>query len=247
MVYSYRGSQTIDNYWDKYHLVPFLDIYDRFALSSVSAVDDMQANYGFSGKRVLDIGGGTGKSAFRIAQYANSVVSIEPLTTFLNFAIRRQKQIGVANVRFIKGIGEDLSQFKDEEFDCAVSVHSFPIIQENTERGKKSCDALVEGCLRVVRPGGYIALVSTTPGWSKDHEVGGMDSLPDPNIKGPNEELLEPHGFTYRDVRIVIDYGTMEEALATWGFIYGKQAIDYIIDYQVSRFSWSLRIFHRKV
>jgi ubiquinone/menaquinone biosynthesis C-methylase UbiE len=247
MVYSYRGSQTIDNYWDKYHLVPLLDIYDRFALSSVSAVDDMQANYGFSGKRVLDIGGGTGKSAFRIAQYANSVVSIEPLTTFLNFAIRRQKQIGVANVRFIKGIGEDLSQFKDGEFDCAVSVHSFPIIQENTERGKKSCDALVAGCLRVVKPGGYVALVSTTPGWLKDHEAGRMDSRPDPNIKGPNEELLEPHGFKYRDVRVVIDYETVQEALATWGFIYGKEAIDYVIDHQVSRFSWSLRIFHRKV
>ena len=247
MVYSYRGYQTIDNYWDKYHLVPFLDVYDRFAFSSVSAVDDMQANYGFSGKRVLDIGGGTGKSAFRIAKYANSVVSIEPLTTFLNFAIKKQKQIGITNVQFIEGIGEDLSQFKDREFDCAVSVHSLPIIEENTERTKKGCDALVKGCLRVVKPGGYIALVLTTPGWLKDHQVGRMNSLPDPNIKGPNEELLEPHHFTYRDVRVIVDYGTIKEALATWGFIYGKEAIDYIVDNQVSKFSWSLRMFHRKV
>lgn len=247
MVYSYRGHKTVDNYWDRYHLVPFLDVYDRFALSSVSAVDDIQVNYGFSGKRVLDIGGGTGKSAFRIAKYANSVVSIEPLTTFLSFAIRKQKQMGITNVQFIKGIGEDLSQFEDGEFDCAVSVHSFPIIQENTERGRKSCDALVEGCLRVVKPGGYIALVSKTPGWLKDHEVGGINSFPDPNTKGPNEELLEPLGFTCRDVRVIIDYGTVEEALATWGFIYGKDAINYIIDRQVSKLSWSMRIFHRKV
>ena len=68
-----------------------MDAYDRFALSSVSAVDDLHVNYGFSGKRVLDIGGGTGKSAFRIAQYANSVVSIEPITAFLNFAIKKTK------------------------------------------------------------------------------------------------------------------------------------------------------------
>ena len=59
--------------------------------------------------------------------------------------------------------------------------------------------------------------------------------------------MLEPYRFTYRDARIVIDYGTVEEALATWGFIYGEKAIDYILDYQVSKFSWSLRIFHRKV
>ena len=80
-----------------------------------------------------------------------------------------------------------------------------------------------------------------------DHLVGGMNSFPDPNIKGPWEELLEPYRFTYRDVRVVIDYGTVEEALATYGFIYGKKAIDYIIDHQVSKFSWSGRIFHRKV
>lgn len=247
MVYSYRGYQTIKNYWDRYHLVPFLDVYDRFALSSVSAVDDMQVNYGFSGRRVLDIGGGTGKSAFRIAQYANFVVSIEPLTTFLKFAIKKQKQTGISNVQFTEGVGEDLKQFKDGEFDCAVSVCALPIIHEDTERNKKNCNALLDGCLRVVKPGGYIALALTTPGWLKDHEVGGMNSFPNPNIKGPNEELLEPHNFTYRDIRIVIDYGTVEEALATWGFIYGEKAIDYIIDHQVSKFSWSLRIFHRKV
>jgi ubiquinone/menaquinone biosynthesis C-methylase UbiE len=146
MVYSYRGYQTIENYWDRYHL-EFQDVYDRFALSSVSAVDDMQVNYGFSRKRVLDIGGGTGKSAFRIAQYANSVVSIEPYIAFLSFAIEKQKQMGINNVQFIEGIGEDLSQFKDGEFDCAVSVHSLPVIWEDTERCKNSCDALVDGCL----------------------------------------------------------------------------------------------------
>lgn len=247
MVYSYRGYQTIENYWDKYHLEPFMDIYDRFALSSISAVDDIQVNYGFSGKRVLDIGGGTGKSAFRIAQYANSVVSIEPITAFLNFATKKQEQMRVNNVQFIEGIGEDLSKFRNGEFDCAASVHSLPIICEDTENNKKNCDALVDGCLRVVKLGGYVAFVLTTPGWLKDHEVGGMNSFPDLNIKGPNEELLEPHHFTYRDVRIVIDYGTVEEALATWGFIYGEKAIDYIIDHQVSKFSWSMRIFHRKV
>ena len=235
MVYSYRGYQTIENYWDRYHLES-QDIYDRFALSSVSAVDDMQVNYDFTGKRVLDIGGGTGKSAFHIAKYADSVVSIEPDIAFLSFAIEKQKQLGVNNIQFIEGVGEDLSQFQDREFDCAVSVHG-PPFWADIERRKQDLNALVVGCLRVVKLGGYIALVTTTPGWMKDHKVKGINSFPDTNMKDPTAELLEHYRFTYRDVRVILDYGTMEEALATWGFIYGERAIDYIIDHQVSKFN----------
>ena len=246
MVDSYRGYQTIENFWGRYYH-EFHDIYDRFALSSVSAVDDIQVNYGFSGKRVLDIGGGSGKSAFRIAQYTDSVVSIEPSISFRSFVIEKQKRLGINNVQFIEGVGEDLSQFQDGEFDCAMAINSLPIFWEDIERCKRDVNALVDGCLRVVKHGGYFALASTTPGWLKDYEVKGMNSFPNPNIKDPTAELLKSYPFTYRDVRVVLDYGTVDEALATWGFIYGKKAIDYIIDYQISKLSWSLRIYHLKI
>jgi ubiquinone/menaquinone biosynthesis C-methylase UbiE len=246
MAYSYRGYPTIDNFWDTYYTENH-DIYDRFALSSISAVDDIQVNYGFSGKKVLDIGGGSGKSTFHIAQYAHFVISIEPSISFRSFAIEKQKRLGINNVKFIEGVGEDLSQFKDGEFDCAVTIHSLPIFWEDIERCRRDVNALVDGCLRVVKPGCYFALASTTPGWLKDHEVKGMKSFPDPNIKDPTAELLKSYPFTYRDNRVILDYGTVNEALATWGFIYGKKAIDYIIDYQISKFSWSLRIYHLKI
>jgi len=246
VVYSYRDCKTIDGFWDRYHL-EFQDVYDRFAIGSVTMVDDMQVNYGFTGKRVLDMGTGTGKSAFRIAEYADSVVSIEPFIPMRSYAIEKQKQLGIKNVQIIEGVGEDLSQFRDNEFDCAVSVAAIPILWEDLGRRERDCGSIVEGCLRVIKPGGFIALSSYTPGWQWDHLVGGMNSFPDPDIRGPNEELLEPHGFTHRDIRYLVDYGTVEEALATHGFIYGKEAIDYILDKKVSKFSWSSRIFHRSV
>lgn len=246
MVYTYKGYETIDGFWDRYHL-EYQDIYDRFAIGSITAVDDLQVNYGFTGKRVLDIGTGTGKSAFRIAEYADSVVSIEPFVTMRSYAIEMQKQLGINNITFLEGVGEDLSQFSDKEFDCAVSIHSLPIIWEDKERTKRDCQAMVNGCLRVVKPGGYVALVSTTPGKLWDHLVGGMTSFGDPSGKGPNEELLIPLGFMYRDVRIVVDYGTIEEALSTYGFIYREKAIDYILENRVTKFSWMLRIFYRLV
>ena len=228
MVYFYRGCKTIDGFWDRHHL-EFQDVYDRFSLHSISAVDEIQKTFGFTGKRVLDIGGGTGLSAFRIAEYADSVVSIEPFIAMRNYAIERQKQLGMSNVQFMDGVGEDLSQFSNDNFDCAVSIHSLPIIWEDMERTRLDCQAMIDGCLRVVKPGGYISLASTTPGKLWDHLVGGMTSFGDPDGKGTNGELLIPLGFTYRDVRVINNYGTIEEALATHGFIYGEKAIDYIL------------------
>jgi ubiquinone/menaquinone biosynthesis C-methylase UbiE len=245
-IHTYRGYPTVDKFWDRYQL-EYQEIYDRFSLHSISTVDDLQRTLGFTGKRVLDIGGGTGLSAFRIAQHANFVISIEPSDVMRNYAVAKQKRLGVKNIQFLNGIGEDLSQFQDNEFDCAVSIATLPILFEEVEIRKNNCVSLVEGCLRIVKTGGHIAFVTGAHGWKWDYLVGGMDSFPDKNIKGPNEALLEPLGFTFRDIRVINDYGTMEEALATYGFIYGEKAIDYILENQVSKVSWVLRIFHRRL
>jgi len=246
MVYKYRDYDTIEGFWDKYHF-EYQDIYDRFALTSVEVVDDIQEKYGFTDKNVLDIGSGTGKSTFRIAQYANNVTGIEPSLIMREYAEEKNKELKLRNVKFIEAVGEDLSQFSDNEFDCAVSIHSPPIIWEGDERSKRDCDALVNGCVRIVKPGGYIGFIGRTPGFKWDHLVGGMNSFGDLSKTTPTTEFLKPYGFTTKDIRVKIDFGTMEEALATYGFIYGEQAIDYILDNKVTKFSWMLRLFHRSV
>jgi hypothetical protein len=61
------------------------------------------------------------------------------------------------------------------------------------------------------------------------------------------EQHLEPFGFTSRDAVVTMDYGSRAEALATWGFIYGERAIDYLLEHRTSRLTWSLRIWHQQV
>ena len=104
MVYTHRGHTTIDGFWGRYHL-EFQDVYDRFSLWSISAIDYLQEHYGFTGKRVLDIGTGTGLTAFRIAQDASSVVSIDPYPAMRDFTIRKQEKLGIKNVRVLEGVG----------------------------------------------------------------------------------------------------------------------------------------------
>jgi len=246
MVYLYKGHPTVEGFWDKYHL-EFPDIYDRFALTTINVIDHIQQKFGFTDKNVLDIGSGTGKSTFRIAQYANNVTGIEPAIAMRNYAENKKRKSKIGNVEFIDAVGEDLSQFDDNEFDCVVSITALPILWEDTEIRKRKSDALVNECIRVVHSGGFIVLMGKTPGFKWDHLVGGMNSYGDSSEPCPTEELLAPHGFIAEDIRCIIDYATVEEALATYGFIYGESAIDYILNNKTTRFSWMLRLLYRLV
>ena len=237
IVHRHRGYPTLPGYWERFYRDD-PELYDRFALSSVHAVAEMDALFGFADTNVLVLSAGTGRDAFEIAARARSVVGIEPSAAMREYAIHKQRRLGVANLEFLEGVGEDLSHLPDDSFDRVVSVHGVPF-PEDAER------AVVRGCLRVVRRGGHIAFVSTTPGWQMDHErTPPRDASAAPDFL---EEYLGPFGFRARDVVVEMDYGSVDEALATWGYIYGEEAIDYLLDRRTSRLTWSLRIWHRGV
>ncbi len=235
-VIGHRGYATILDFWN--HYTEFADIYDRFALSSVKAVDELDRLFGFGGTRVLNIGSGTGRDSLVIARTAREVVGIEPSPDMREYAIAKQRAFGVTNVAFVDGVAEDLGAFADGSFDRAVSIHAAPFPWDAE-------DAAVREALRVVRRGGHVAIVSTTPGWRMDHE---RTTAPPPAVP-PDflEQHLRPYGFAPHDAVVELDYGSVAEALATWGCIYGEQAIDHLLDRQTSVLSWSLRIWHRQV
>lgn len=235
----YRGYETIAEDWDRFYR-EYPHLYDRFALSSVHAVQELQAMVGFTGTRVLDVGSGTGKSTFELAKYADYVVGVEPWAEMRTFALHKQARLGIRNVAFVAGTGENLPAFDEHAFDHAVSVYGVPILWEDTARRRRDCDAFIHGCTRVVKPGGYIVVVSTTPGWTPDH-------LRHAKTRHCTlDELLGPHGFTHRDVPVILDYGSVEEALRTYGFIYGEPAIEYLLDTRTAQLSWSIRIYYAR-
>jgi len=236
----YRGFSTLEEDWDRFYR-EYPHLYDRFAVSSVHAVHELQATIGFTGTRVLDVGSGTGKSTFEIAKYAEYVVGVEPWVEMRAFAIKQQARLGIRNVAFVDGTGENLPAFSENIFDHAVSVYGVPILWEDATRRRRDCDAFIRSCHRVVKPGGYIIVVSTTPGWRPDHLRRAKPR------RYSLDDLLGPHGFAHRDVAVVLDYGSVDEALRTYGFIYGEPAIDYLLDRQTPRLNWSLRIYVTRV
>jgi ubiquinone/menaquinone biosynthesis C-methylase UbiE len=211
----------------------FPDRYERFALSTLAAVDVLRARVDLKGRQILDLAAGTGLDALAIARDARWVTALEPWREMRDVAIQRQRAGGVRNIEFLDGIAEDLSRFPDASFDGAVSIHGAPFPWDVGA-------ACIRGCLRVVEPGGFVVFIATTPGWKKDHEERPLTPTRDPVV-----EQLAEYGFAQDDVAVEIDYGSVEEAIATYGFIYGEPAIDYLLGRGTAKINWSLRFCQR--
>ncbi len=235
-VIGHRGYPIIRDFWE--HYTEFADLYDRFALSSVGAVDELERLFGFTDKSVLNIGSGSGRDSFAVAGRARHVLGIEPSAAMREYAVGKKRALGVENVEFVGGIAENLAAFGGATFDRAISVHAAPFPWDTD-------GAAIREAMRVVRRGGFVAFVSTTPGWRMDHQPPGADegyALPD-----FLERALRAAWFTHRDTVVEMDYGSVAEALATWGCIYGEEAIDYLLDRRTAVLTWSLRIWYRQV
>ncbi len=218
VVDGYRGHRIIRDFWN--HYTDFPALYDRFALDSIRAADDLEQMFGFADRRVLNIACGTGKDTFHIAHRARHVIGIDMSANMLRFADERRRNDGIGNVTFVRSVSQVLP-FPSAAFDCALSIHGAPFIGWGWEK------LSVQEALRVVGTGGWIAFVVG----AERVEV---------------EPLLRPFGFDLRRLTVEVDYGTVDEALSTWGCIRGEEAIDYLLDRNTSRVSIDLNIWSRQ-
>jgi len=234
----HRGYPTpVGSFWHVY--TDFPELYDRFALASLEAAKKVHELIDFTGARVLDIASGTGKNALEHAKLARSVIGIEPFETMRGFAIARARALGVTNVEFRDGIAEDLSMFGDDSFDVAVSMYGAPFPWDTD-------DSFVRGCERVVRSGGHIVVVATAPDWRAAYARSPSVPFGDAEAQQAVDRRMEQLGFSVHDFVVDLDYGTEQEALETFGFIYGPAAIDHILDNKTSHQEWALRAYIKR-
>ena len=71
------------------------------------------------GKRVLDLGCGDGRLALGVAPFASSVVGLDPDAGLIRSAAKRAGDMGLRNVEFLAGAGQDLP-FDDGAFDVVI-------------------------------------------------------------------------------------------------------------------------------
>jgi SAM-dependent methyltransferase len=237
--------ETIDNDWDRFYL-EYPDVYDRFAISTPPVVAAAHELVDFAGKVVIDAGSGTGKSTFALAKHARLVIGLEPWEPMRAFAERKLRALGLPNVRFVDAAAPDLP-FAAQSADALVSFWSFPWhFPTLGAEGRALGARYVAEAKRVLRPGGYVVANGYAPGWGAGELTALL--LPELDAGGRNgDENMERLGFTYRDMEIETDYGSVAEAVATYGFIYGRTAIDYLVAHNKSSIRWRPRLYYQQV
>jgi SAM-dependent methyltransferase len=122
------------------------------------AVYDAQAFHGwdsreltglveFAGKTVIDVGTGTGRLAFAVADVAQAVFAVEPVERLRRYTREKARERGLQNVHVVDGLLTDLP-FPDGFADVVMAGHVFG-----------DAPAVEFGELvRVARPGGSVIL-----------------------------------------------------------------------------------------
>ena len=107
-----------------------------------------------AGDRVLDVAGGSGNTALAAARLGARVTSLDYVPSLLERAAERAAAEGLA-IDLVEGDAQALP-FPDASFDAVISVVGVMFAPDQRRAAAE--------LLRVVRPGGTIALASWTPG-----------------------------------------------------------------------------------
>lgn len=99
----------------------------------------------FSGKRVLDIGSGSGRLAFAAAERAKEVYASEPVDCLREYLRDKIKRENIRNMRVVDGMANSLP-YPDDTFDIVMSGH---VVGDDYE------GELAE-IFRVVKSGGWV-------------------------------------------------------------------------------------------
>lgn len=101
----------------------------------------------FAGKRVIDIGSGTGKQLFALAPLCRAIYAVEPVSSLRAYLREKAARLGFAQVYVVDGWMERLP-FEDEFADVVVAGHVF-----GDDMPGEYADIM-----RVLKPGGMILL-----------------------------------------------------------------------------------------
>jgi AraC family transcriptional regulator len=236
--------ETIENRWDILYR-DYPEVYEEWTKVKKDGGGNLKY-LGLEGKIVVDIGSGTGKSSFDMAPLAKQVIGIEPEESMMKIAEENLKLKGFKNVIFKKG-SQDNIPLPDHSVDmvaCLTGGNLSEVVY--IERFVKEAE-------RVLVKGGSIVEVDLPPGWYggelNDVIMAGRPIFSEFAKKMENimNGTFAALGFEYEDYEVTHIYDSLEHVLSTYGFIFGKRAIEYIKAHNKTSIKFKYRIRRKKV
>ncbi len=234
--------ETVENRWDILYRV-YPEVYNEFANVPISRqwIDVARKMFTLKDKVVADIGSGSGQSTFQLARYAGKVIGIEPEDAMGEIAIREARKLDIRNIEFKKGTAAAIP-LDNQSVNITISVTGAFFYDAESTRG------FVKEAERITRRRGYIIIVNIAPRWyggEVAHVILGKSRGSERNDWVDN--VLRELSFGYRDYFYHTDYVTVDKAVATYGFIFGRKVIDYLHKHNMSKIKWKGRIYFKQV
>jgi len=230
---------TIENRWDILY-ADFPEVYDEFASvpkdppllqALIKCVD-------FHDKVVADVGSGSGLSSFEIAKMAKKVIGVELEDAMREIAERERTHRELDNVEFMEGDAKNIP-LPDDSVDIVTGI-TLAIYPVDGFRD------FVREATRITVDHGLIVMINITPGWYGGELANIIVNEIETDTELDNL-LVNELGFLYEDIDTNQEYGSLDKIIRTYGFIFGKNAIDYLQENNKTSIKWRFRIHHKKV
>jgi len=247
MVKAMERPESLENRWDILYK-DYPEVYDEFAMiyRKPTTAEVLHKMFNLKDRVVLDVGSGTGASTFGVAAYAKHVIGIEPEDAMLGIAMKKLEGKPNSNVEFIKGKAEGIP-LRDGTVDGVIADTAGPGPEPDAIR------TFITDAIRVIRKNGFFATIVLPPkGW-----YGGelrRVIVDRPELPTADEREIPLHrtyrkdlGFEHKDFYQIQEYGSVEKIVAVYGFIFGRETIDYLRKHNKTSIKWKFRIYYRKV
>ena len=187
---------------------------------------------------ISDIGSGTGLSAFAFAPVARKVIGVEIEENMRAVAERERVRQGFTNLEFMQGDARDIP-LRDDFVDIVTGI-TLAIYPVDGYRD------FVREATRVLSNGGLIAMINITPDWYGG-ELATIINDVDTTDARQNEILVDELGFQFEDFDTNQEYGSLDKIVRTYGFIFGRNAIEYLKANNKTNIQWRFRIHYKVV
>lgn len=228
--------ESIENRWDILYR-DYPEVYEAFSKAPYhpSIFEQLPAIINLHGKRVADVGAGTGSSSMALARFARQVIGVEREAAMLRQALQKAEGTEAQRVSFLSGDALALP-LADNSVDLVTGI-TLALYPPEQYR-----EFIREG-LRVAK--GPVVYVGIPPGW-----YGGDLYEVIEDVEKVDDEVdrifIEEFQFAYQDFFSDQEYGTVEHIVNTYGFIFGKRAIEYLKREKKTTIRWKFRVYCRE-
>jgi len=230
--------ESIENRWDILYR-DYPEIYEAFSKVPYhpTIYEQLQGIIDLNGRCIADVGAGTGNSSIGLARFARQVIGIEREVAMLRQA--QQKGCGEQPMCVIFASGDALAlplASNSVDLVTAVTLALYP--------PGRYREFIREG-LRVAKES--VVYIGIPPGWYGGDLYAVIENPYKDKVDDEVDSIfIEEFQFAYQDIFSNQEYGTVENIVSIYGFIFGKKTIEYLKRERKTAIRWKFRVYWRE-